>query len=167
MPGHGRVHTSSPTWPRTGRPRSSYTSTAIPSDGPPNDMGLMGWTGWGDKKQAPTSVPPEMLITGQRPAPTTSKYHRHGPSFQGSPVEPSTRSEDRSWLPTGSSPWGIRARTSVGLMPSTVTRWRSTNDQRRSGEGWSGAPSYRASVAPLANAAVTSHGPMIHPMSVN
>src|SRR5205823_3579755 len=104
-----------------------------PRAGPPNDMGLMGWTGWGERKQAPTSVPPEMLITGHRAPPTTSKYHRHGPSFHGSPVDPSTRKEDRSWLRTGSSPCGISARTRVGLMPSTVTRWRSTNDHRRSG----------------------------------
>src|SRR5438309_5418730 len=104
MPGQGLVQTSSPTSPRTGRPASSYTSTARPSDGPPNDMGLMSSTGWGDRKQAPTSVPPEMLMTGHRPPPTTSKYQRHGPSFHGSPVEPRTRNDERSWLFTGSSP---------------------------------------------------------------
>ena len=167
MPGQGRVHTSSPTSPRMGRPASSYTSTAIPRAGPPSDMGLMGCTGWGDRKHAPTSVPPEMLITGQRPPPTTSKYQRQGPSFHGSPVEPRIRRADRSWARTGASPWGMRARTRVGLMPSTVTPWRSRKAHSRSGSGQSGAPSKRASVAPLARAAVTSHGPMIQPMSVN
>ena len=100
-------------------------STAMPSAGPPRDMGLIGLTGCGDRKHAPTSVPPEMLITGHRPPPTTSKYQRHGPSFHGSPVDPSTRSDERSWDRTGPSPWGIRARISVGLMPRTVTLWRS------------------------------------------
>src|SRR4051812_43075226 len=135
MPGQGAVQTSSPTSPRAGLPSSSYTSTAMPSAGPPNDMGLMGSTGWGDRKQAPTSVPPEMLMTGHRPPPTTSKYQRHGPSFQGSPVEPNTRSDDRSCDRTGSSPWGIRARINVGLIPRTVTPRRSMKDHRRSGAG--------------------------------
>ena len=35
-------------------------------------------------------------MTGQRPAPTTSKNQRQGPSFHGSPVEASTRSDERS-----------------------------------------------------------------------
>ena len=55
----------------------------------------------GDRKHAPTSVPPEMLITGQRPPPTTSKYQRHGASFHGSPVDARTRSDDRSCARTG------------------------------------------------------------------
>src|SRR5690349_5831301 len=120
MPGHGFVHTSSPTAPRNGLPVSSNTSTARPRHGPPNDIGLMGLIGCCERKHAPTSVPPEMLMTGQRPPPTTSKYHRHGDSFHGSPVEPRTRSDDRSCLRTGSSPWLISERTSVGLIPSTV-----------------------------------------------
>src|SRR6476659_9912526 len=103
MPGHGFVHTNSPTCSRTGRPRSSYTSTAIPNDGDPNVIGVRSWTGCGDKKHAPTSVPPEMLMTGQRPPPTTSKYHHHGSSFHGSPVEPRTLSELRSRARTGLS----------------------------------------------------------------
>ena len=39
IPGHGLVHTSSPTSPRTGRPASSNTSTAMPSAGPPSEHG--------------------------------------------------------------------------------------------------------------------------------
>src|SRR5262252_6480588 len=104
MAGHGFLHTSSPTSPRRGRPSSSKTSTAMPSDGPPRDIGLMGSTGWHERKHAPTSVPPEMLMTGQRFWPTTSKYHRQGTSFHGSPVEPRMRSLERSHARTGSSP---------------------------------------------------------------
>ena len=59
----------------------------------------------------------------------------------------------------------------VGTYPlatvATLRRWRSRKAHNRSGSGQSGAPSYSASVAPLASAAVTSHGPMIQPMSVN
>src|SRR4051794_8271367 len=155
MPGHGLVQTSSPTSPRTGRPASSNTSTAIPSDGPPNDIGFNGSTGCGDRKHAPTSVPPEMLITGQRPPPTTAKYQRHGSSFQGSPVDPRMRSLDRSCRVTTSEPCGMSARINVGEMPRTVTSWRDRYDHRRSGSGQSGAPSYNASVAPLASVPTT------------
>ena len=35
-------------------------------------------------------------MIGHRPSPTTSKYQRHGSSFHGSPVEASTRSDERS-----------------------------------------------------------------------
>ena len=141
MPGHGFVQTSSPTCPRTGRPASSNTSTAIPSEGPPSDIGFSGSTGWGERKHAPTSVPPEMLITGQRPPPTTSKYHCHGSAFQGSPVEPRMRRRDRSEARTTSVPWGMSARINVGEMPRTVTSCRSRYSHSRAGVGWSGAPS--------------------------
>src|SRR5437763_13777328 len=114
MPGHGFVQTSSPTSPRTDRPDSSNTSTAMPSAGPPSEHAEIGATTWGDKKHAPTSVPPEMFTTGQRRPPTTSKYQRHGASFHGSPVDARIRSDDRSYARTGSSPWAMSARTSVG-----------------------------------------------------
>ena len=97
--------------------------------------------GRGDRKHAPTSVPPEMLMTGQRPPPTSLKNHMYGSGFHGSPVEPSTRSDDKSCFRTCSSPAGISARIRVGEMPSVVMRWRSTMSQIRSGAGWLGAPS--------------------------
>ncbi len=65
-------------------------------------------------------------MTGHRPSPTTSKYHRHGSSFHGSPVDARMRSDDRSCARTGASPCAISARISVGDTPSTLTRWRST-----------------------------------------
>jgi hypothetical protein len=63
------------------------------------------------------------------------------------------------------SPWGMRARTSVGETPSIVTRSASTSFQTRSG-GKSGAPSAYTTVAPHAPPPTTVHGPMIQPMSV-
>src|SRR5947207_1341096 len=82
MPGHGLVHTSSPTSPRTGRPCSSNTSTAIPSAGPPSEHGQMGATTSGDTKHAPTSVPPAARCrgdgewTGRRPARAEGELER-------------------------------------------------------------------------------------------
>src|SRR3954451_1843050 len=107
----------------------------MPSAGPPNEHGDNGCTTCGDRKHAPTSVPPEMLMTGHRPSPTTLKYQVQGASFHGSPVEASTRNDDRSYARTGPSPWAINARTRVGDTPSTLTRWRSTKAHSRSASG--------------------------------
>ena len=166
MPGNGFRQTSSPTSPRTERPSESTTSIAIPSAGPPSEHALIGVATVGERKQAPTSVPPEQLMIGQRPPPTTSCSHRYGSGFQGSPVVTSTRSEVRSWRSTSSRPCGISARVSVGEIPSTATRSRSTSDHNRSAAGQSGAPSANRTVQPSAFPPTTSHGPMIQPMSV-
>ena len=40
-------------------------------------------------------------MIGRRPPPTTSKSHRHGSGFHGSPVEPRMRSDERSCARTG------------------------------------------------------------------
>ena len=39
----------------------------------------------------------------------------------------------------------------VGAVYRTLMRWRSMMDQKRSGSGWFGAPSYMTLVAPLAS----------------
>src|SRR5437660_8610970 len=97
IPGHGFVQTSSPTSPAgSDLPSGPYTSIAIPSAGPPSVQGRSGVRGVGDKKHAPTSVPPEMLMIGQRAPPTTSKYHCHGSGFHGSPVDAKMRRLERS-----------------------------------------------------------------------
>ena len=59
-------------------------------------------------KHAPTSVPPEMLMIGSRPPPTTSDSHRYGSGFHGSPVEPKTRRLERSCAAGCSSPGGLQ-----------------------------------------------------------
>ena len=61
-------------------------------------------------------------MIGSRPPPTTSDSHRYGSGFQGSPVDAKSRSELRSCDRTGSSPNGIRPRTSVGDRPRIDTR---------------------------------------------
>ena len=71
-------------------------------------------------------------MIGSRPPPTTSDSHRYGSGFQGSPVDAKRRNELRSCERTGSSPKGIRLRTSVGDRPRTDTSWRSHNAHSRS-----------------------------------
>src|SRR5512133_2260002 len=96
IPGNGFRQTSSPTSPRTEFPSASTTSIAIPSAGPPSEQALIGIAGVGERKHAPTSVPPEQLMIGTRPPPTRSKSHRYGSGFHGSPVVTMTRKVERS-----------------------------------------------------------------------
>src|SRR4029079_2145891 len=93
MEGAGAVQTRYPLRPRTGTPFSSTTSVAIPGAGPPSVHGLSGWIGRGIRRLHEISVPPEMLMMGQRRRPTRSKNHSHDLSSQGSPVDPRRRSE--------------------------------------------------------------------------
>src|SRR6185503_3591752 len=162
MPGNGLRQTSSPTSPRTELPSASTTSIAIQSAGPPREQALIGIATVGERKQAPTSVPPEQLMIGQRPPPTSSKSQRYGSGFHGSPVVTIVRSDERS---VSGSPCGRSARISVGEQPSIVTRSSSTRRQSRSA-GQSGAPSAKTIVAPSAPQPTTVQGPMIQPMSV-
>src|SRR3954470_11070011 len=108
MPGNGLRQTSSPTAPvpTSELPSSSTTSIAIPSAGPPSEQALIGIEGTGERKQAPTSVPPETLISGTRLRPTVSNSQAYGAGFHGSPVVTNVRSEERSAVgsPCGSSP---------------------------------------------------------------
>src|SRR6266699_3614922 len=151
MPGNGLRQTSSPTSPvpTSELPSPPTTSIAMPSAGPPSEHDLIGSTGVGERKQAPTSVPPEQLITGTRDPPTVSNSHRYGSGFQGSPVVTKVRKDERS---LAGSPWGISARVRVGERPSDVTRSCSTVRQRRSWAGQSGAPSANTMVPPSAPA---------------
>src|SRR5438874_13452200 len=116
MPGNGLRQTSSPTSPRTDRPSTSPTSIAIPRAGPPSEQALIGIAGVGERKQAPTSVPPEQLMIGHLPPPTSAKSHRYGSGFHGSPVVTIVRSDERS---VSGSPCWIRLRIKVGETPRT------------------------------------------------
>src|SRR5689334_5304146 len=96
--GQAFVATSSPRPFFKGLPSALKTSTAIPSAGPPTVQDLSGMIGRGERKHAPTSVPPDMLMIGHLFRPIFSKYHFQGSGFQGSPVEPRIRSDERSCL---------------------------------------------------------------------
>src|SRR5437867_12368359 len=104
-------------------------------------------------------------MTGQRESPTFRKYHHHGSGFHGSPVDPRTKSDERSFARTGSSPERIRPRIAVGEIPRCVTRWRSTRDHIRDASGKSGVPSYRTMVAPSMSPPAMRHGPAVPPMA--
>src|SRR4029453_3285452 len=95
----------------------------------PREKALSGIAGVGDRKHAPTSVPPEQLMIGHRPPPTSSKSQRYGSGFHGSPGGTIVRSDERS---VSGSPCGISARVSVGEIPSTDTRSDSISFQSRS-----------------------------------
>src|SRR5581483_12445750 len=97
IPGHDRLQTSSPTSPRTERPSASKTSMSVPSAGKPTETGLAGASQETERKQAPTSVPPEQLTIGMRPPPQTCSFsHAYGAGFQGSPVVTTQRRLERS-----------------------------------------------------------------------
>src|SRR5438045_9787860 len=125
IPGNGLRQTSSPTSPvpTSELPGSSTTSIAIPSAGPPSEHVLIGTDGTGERKHAPTSVPPEMLISGTRPLPTVSKSQRYGSGFHGSPVVTIVSSVE--WAASG-SPCGTSSRPSVGARASEVARQSET-----------------------------------------
>ena len=138
-------------------------SIAIPSAGPADRARLDRPDGVGERKHAPTSVPPVQLMIGTREPPTSSNSQRYGSGFHGSPVVTNVRSDERS---VAGAPCGSSARARVGERPSDVTRSCSTVCQSRSGAGQSGAPSAKTIVAPSAPTPTTVHGPMIQPMSV-
>ena len=120
MPGHGFVHTSSPTAPRTGWPASSNTSTAMPSAGPPSEHGDIGSTTCGDEEarahlgaardvdhRAPAAADPFEVPAPRAFVPRLARRREDAQRRAG---------RARS---TGSSPWAISARISVGETPST------------------------------------------------
>src|SRR5262249_9094425 len=104
----------------------------MPGAGAPSEHGFSDWIGSGKRKHPAISVPPEMLMIGQRRRPMRSKNQSQLASSQGSPVEPSRRSDSIG----GSSPADLlSARIAVGDTPNIVMRWRSIISQRRAGVG--------------------------------
>ncbi len=71
-------------------------------------------------------------MIGTREPPTFSASQRYGSGFHGSPVVTNVRSDERS---LAGSPWGSRARASVGESPSEVTRSCSTDAPEAVGRG--------------------------------
>ena len=63
---------------------------------------------------APVSVCHHVSTTGHRPPPMWVAYHIQASGLMGSPTEPSTRSEDRSWRSGYSAPHFMNVRMAVG-----------------------------------------------------
>ena len=64
----------------------------------------------------PVSVCQYVSTTEHRCSPTTLWYHFHASGLMGSPTEPRTRRDDRSYLRTSSLPYRMRARMAVGAV---------------------------------------------------
>ncbi|OXR39613.1 hypothetical protein B7C42_08319 [Nocardia cerradoensis] len=89
----------------------------MPGSGAMAAPGLAGvMPGSGEIMMAPVSVCHQVSTMGAVPAPMTSRYQRQASGLIGSPTEPSTRSEDRSWASGMSRPHFMKVRISVGAV---------------------------------------------------
>jgi hypothetical protein len=83
-----------------GAPPSSTTSAPMPGSGNVADPGLVAVIpGSGAIMIPPVSVCHQVSTTGQRPPPMFEEYHIQASGLIGSPTEPRTRSDVRSWRP--------------------------------------------------------------------
>ena len=64
----------------------------------------------------PVSVCHQVSTIGQRSPPMTTWYHSQALGLIGSPTEPSSRSEERSWRAGYSGPHFMHARIAVGAV---------------------------------------------------
>jgi hypothetical protein len=72
--------------------------------------------GRGEIMIAPVSVCHHVSTIGQRPRPMCSWYHIHASGLIGSPTEPSSRSDDRSYFAGYCDPHFMKARIAVGAV---------------------------------------------------
>ena len=148
---------------RASWPSSSTTSIAIPSAGPPTEHALIGPTGVGERKHAPTSVPPEQLMIGTREPPTFSASHRYGlgvPRLAGR-HERAQRREVRRRI-------AVREQRPDERRREPERRDALVLDRRPEPMGVRpvGGALRETIVPPSAPTPTTVHGPMIQPMSV-
>src|SRR2546422_919371 len=155
--GHGFEMTRyPPLFTGTGWPFSSTTSAVMPGNAWVADPGFnVVSPGSGVRRIIPVSVCHQVSTIGQRPPPIVRWYHRHASGLIGSPTVPRRRRLDRSCFFGHSSPQRMNARMAVGAVYRIVTPYDSTIDQKRSGWGQSGAPSYKKEVAPFARGPYT------------
>ncbi len=123
MAGQGSRITRKPPWPLgTESPFSSTTSTAMPGSGTWAEPGLVAVTpGSGAIIWAPVSVCHQVSTIGAGLClapllPMTSRYHIQASGLMGSPTEPRTRMEDRSYLSGMSRPHFMKVRIAVGAV---------------------------------------------------
>ncbi len=118
IPGHGSVSTRYPPPPgATGWPSSSTTWALTPGRGRIAEPGLHAVTpGSGLIMMPPVSVCHHVSTIGHRAPPITSRYHIHASGLIGSPTEPSSRSELRSWAAGRSAPHFMNVRIAVGAV---------------------------------------------------
>src|SRR6478672_2112574 len=116
--GHGLSMTRYPPPPSgTDLASSSTTSTEIPGIALWAEPGLVAVTpGSGLIMMAPVSVCHHVSTIGAWSRPMTRRYHIHASGLIGSPTEPSSRSEDRSYFAGMSSPHVMQVRMAVGAV---------------------------------------------------
>src|SRR5258708_38417734 len=84
------------------------------------DRGLSGVIGRGVIMCAPVSVCHHVSMIGSS-APVTSRYQIHASGLIGSPTDPSSLREERSYFSGHCCPKRIRARIAVGVVYQTLT----------------------------------------------
>ena len=116
--GHGRSQHQVPAAARPDLvPCSSKTAASIPGNGLVAEPGLVVVTpGSGVIMIMPVSVCHQVSTTGVRFAPMCSRYQIQASGLIGSPTEPSSRSDERSWLWAYSGPHFMWARIAVGAV---------------------------------------------------
>ncbi len=77
--------------------------------------------GSGAIMMAPVSVCHQVSTIGHRPPPMWVWYHIHASGLMGSPTDPSSRSEDRSWRSGSWAPHFMKVRMAVGAVYRIVT----------------------------------------------
>ena len=89
----------------------------MPGSGSVADPGLVSVSpGSGAIMICPVSVCHHVSTIGQRPPPMTWWYQSHAFGLIGSPTDPSSRSDERSWRPGCSAPHFMHARMAVGAV---------------------------------------------------
>src|SRR3954463_14105089 len=118
IPGHGSVRTRRPPPPLpTGVPLLSTTSALTPGNGviaAPGFVDVM--PGSGVIMMPPVSVCHHVSTTGQRSPPMFLRYHIHASGLIGSPTEPSSRNDDKSYFAGHCSPHFMNVRMVVGAV---------------------------------------------------
>ena len=100
---------------------------------------------------APVSVCHQVSTTGVRSPPITRRYQIHASGLIGSPTEPSSRSEDRSYFAGMSSPHFMNVRIVVGAVYRMLILYFWIISHQRPSCGVLGVPSYMNDVARLAS----------------
>ena len=89
----------------------------MPGSGKVAEPGLVVVTpGNGLIRMAPVSVCHQVSTMGARPPPMFTWYHSQASGLIGSPTDPSSRSDDRSWASACSGPHFMCARIAVGAV---------------------------------------------------
>ena len=99
-------------WPSCGA-----ASTMTPGGGFVAHPGFVGTApGTGEIMMPPVSVCHQVSTMGQRLSPMIDRYHIHASGLIGSPTDPSSRNDDKSYCAGKSAPSFINERIAVGAV---------------------------------------------------